>query len=601
MIYKSIIVIIVTSIVLFFLNYYVLNRNKETFVNDAHDWRKINGALKQVSVSGSRACGVNDKDQIYCSKVGSDKWDLKDGSLKHISISGDKVCGVNSDNDIFCADNIDNIQWNKVNGKLTQIDLSGSKMCGVGLHNEIYCADYKQDNWDNIPGQLKHISIDGVKTCGTNMNDQIFCADSIIEPEWKQINGSLKQIDLSRGKMCGVNSGKDVFCADYAKDNWKQKPGKMNYVSIDSGKAYAIDGSQGINYAYNIDNLEIKASNDLNIDLEPIKTGNVLTQPGNTSVKEYEDHTCKYLEDNLKGEEQNYDIVKNYVLVNDPNTERQCYIKELSSIADGDCNMDNTDIYDPDLDAGIIDNISQNLVQDKYVSQTLPQNACMIKFSDGHVDPTRIKSYLNRLDTNLPKLKSISLQMKEAADLSDVLRDEIKQKEKEIMGLQKTYAEKESIRLAQQSRFDTGEFDPAIRHAKIAEQGNTIKTIEDQYQERSKLSIQACRDGSYVNCTRVPIGRYNADQMGALGVKNDSISSMKVPPGLIARFYSDSLDLNGNVKNQNNKYVEIDGADVPEIKNLKWNDQTNIPKLNDSISSIIVQAKPFDPNIQLEW
>jgi predicted RNA-binding protein len=605
MVYLTPIIIVILGIIIYlFVNHY--GKLKETFVDtvsNIDDWTGIQGKLKQVSVSGNRVCGVNDAGELYCSKVGTNEWKKKAGWLKHVSISGDKVCGVNGNDDIYCADNVDSPDWKGIPGKLKQIDLSGTKMCGVNSVDNIYCADYGKANWEQKQGQLKHISISGKKVCGTNANDDIYCADSLVDPQWKNIQGKLKQIDLSDNKMCGVNSVQDVYCADFAKDNWTQKPTKMDYVSIDKNVGYAIDKDRNINYAYDIDKLNVKSPEDLNkvSDIEVNPTRNILTRDGDTDFRAHEDRTCKYLSDNLKGEEQNYDIVKNYLLVDDPRDKEQCYVKDLSSIADGECSMTNRDLYDPAKHGDIVSDIFPNLTQDKYVSKTLPQNSCIIKFkTDGNAQPDAIKQYLSFIDNNIPKLKRINVDLQEANDFTDVVKDEIAQSEKEIGRLQGIVSNLDNQIGAKRNKIAT-EYNFDALKASVDNSKVSIRTKEDVQQQRMGLKSYLCYAANYGDCKEFPIGRYNVDQMRGMGMKNDELSSMKVPSGLIARFYSDTLDVNGNVTNPNNKYVEVDGRDIAYIGNERWNDGTDQPRLNDSISSVIIQAKPVDPAVPIRW
>ena len=589
-------ILIVSVIILLFCSFYYID-TRDHFTESSHEWQEILGRkLKQASISADKVCGVDKEDNIFCSKVGSKEWKQKEGKLKHVSLSGQKICGVNSDNDIFCADDVDHIQWKKIDGKLTQIDVSGHKMCGVNGNYEIFCADYGKSSWQRLPGLLKHVSIDGVKMCGANMVDDVFCADSLVDPQWKQIRGSLKQIDTSDGKMCGVNSKNEVWCADYGRDNWEQKPGTVKFVSIDNNRAYGIGENDNVNYSYNVEQMKRTIPEEVSSTKED--NPNLLNKQSYSDFLAHENSTCKFVKDILKGEEINYDIIKNMVLVNDPTTPNQCYIKDLSSVVDGECTKDNRDLYDPEAHSSLIEDIQPNLVQDSYVSTSLPQNACVIKFSKTNNDPSQLKSYLSMIDNNLPKQKRIRQNLKEAREFSDVLKEEIKQGEKEIVRLQSILAEKDNIIKDQTNVLKN--LDTVSRQNKISEQNSQIKSVEDQYEQRSKLEIQACKDYSFNECQRLPIGRYNIHQMESMGVQNDSISSIKVPQGLIARFYSDTLDVNGNT-NGNNKYLEVDGRDIPDVTNEKWADGTNHPNLNDSISSITVQAKSLDPNVPILW
>jgi hypothetical protein len=65
-------------------------------------WRKISGALKQISVgSAGLIWGVNASDQIF-RYTGENEWQQIQGGLKHVSVASDgTVFGVNANNEIF--------------------------------------------------------------------------------------------------------------------------------------------------------------------------------------------------------------------------------------------------------------------------------------------------------------------------------------------------------------------------------------------------------------------------------------------------------------------------------------------------------------------
>jgi hypothetical protein len=619
MVYTTIFVIVILVTVLFAI---YKTDFVETFAEVVEKtWKKVEGQprFKQVSISGSKACGVGKDDTIWCSKIGQTGWQNKTGLLKHISISGNKACGVNADDDIFCATNIDNPEWIKVAGKLSQIDLSGQKMCGANSSQNIFCSDFGVADWKQLPGGLKQVSISGKAICGTNDINDLYCADSLVLPKWQYIpppenEGKIRYVETSEGKMCGINTDGKIFCMD-EKMNWveKSKPiDGVNHISIDtdkfgSTKAYTVSPSGDVNYAYNINKFnktnQPQYTNEESETLTPNKTKDVLTNIGDSYFRENEDKGCKFVTDNLKGEENDYDIMRNYILIQDPNVKNQCYVKDLKSVADGVCSKDNTELYDPDKHSNIIKDIYPNLTTDKYVSKSLPQNACVFKFNDGHVESEELKDYLLMLDNNIPKLKDLRLQLEEELDYSDVLKDEITQMEMEITELEQAVTKKNDIIAQQEGRLNSNEFDPTSRQNKVNELSMNIKALEDKHDERSRLFATLCSDYSYVGCVRVPIGRYNMEQLYWMGLGNDQLSSLKIPEGLVARLYLHQIAQDGTVLDPlNNKYIDIEGPrDIQDLRGERWSDGTNVPNVDKNVTSVMIQAKPVDPNVKVQW
>jgi predicted RNA-binding protein len=582
------------------------NKLRETFDNLGS--KAIEGVkLMQVSVHGTRACGVKDDNTIWCSKTGVPDWKQRDGYLKHISINGQKACGTNANDDIFCTTNIDadNPGWKHIAGKLKQIDITQNKMCGVNSADEIYCADFGSSEWEKQPGLLKHMSISGVKTCGVNANDDIFCSDSFMDPTgekgWKHIPGKLKQIDLSGNTMCGVNSGGDTWCAPYASGAWTLKGKEQKYVSIDGQKAYTLDNDGTVQYAQNLERMswsDPKLKEVVEPDGNNLKL--LLADPHQPEFKDHEQQKCKWVSNVLKGEEEKYDVIKNYTLVNNPREENECYIKEIGSVIEGKCTKDNEDLYNPDKDMNIIEDIKSAEVVDGYVSNTLPKDACIIKFTNNVTSPEEVKSYLDRLDNNLPKLKKLRDDLFEAKEFSNVIKDEIGEKNREIDNANDEINRlDESIR-KQEERLNSAELNPEPLKQKADALMKQINAVEQEYKKRQKLVTQVCEHKEFTSCVGFRPGVYNMAELHHL---NDRITGMKVPEGLTARFYLHHLDRVGNpVDPSNNKFVVVKGGEsIPDLRNHNWSDGTRNPDPNDNISGMVIQVNPVDQNVPMKW
>ena len=215
---------------------------------DCVDWKgHPRVKLRQVSHSGFYACGVATNDDIYCTAFDSpDGWTQIQGKMRHISLDGEKACGVNASEEVFCTDNVYKPDWKKLTGNLRQIDVQGGNMCGVDSTGAIFCAPFKTSNWSAKTGKLKQLSISGKRICGVNSDNAIHCADDFTKqnPDWTPVGGIKKQIDIDGDRMCGITLSDDPFCSPYKKGEWRQKAGKLSWISVGSDNtAYGANSS----------------------------------------------------------------------------------------------------------------------------------------------------------------------------------------------------------------------------------------------------------------------------------------------------------------------------------------------------------------------
>jgi predicted RNA-binding protein len=412
---------------------------KEYFEEVENDWDKIPEKLKNISISGRNVCGVTEDDRIRCS-INGRKWEEKEGRLKYLSLSGNKICGVNGINDIYCANDANKPVWKHIQGKLKQIDLSGNKMCGTGYVDDIYCADFMKNNWTRLDGSLKQLSIDGKRLCGVNGKNDIYCTDSLVKVGWKHIPGKLTQIDIGDNKMCGVGLNNEIYCADYAKDNWVRKTGNVKFISIDTNQSYSITPNNDVLYTFDLESMNY-VEPPVYKNPEPLKIYDILTSSIQEGIKKNDNKVCVPVADTLQGEEQKYDIIKNYLLVKDPKDINQCYIKDSSLVFDGECSLKNRGLYEPRKDKNIVEKIFKQTITDDYVSDNIPQNVCTIKFKNG-IPQSQMKSYLAKLDANMPKIKQVGVDLEEARNYSNVLVDEKSVKEDDLQRAENTLNQK---------------------------------------------------------------------------------------------------------------------------------------------------------------
>eukprot|EP00835_Amoeboradix_gromovi_P001204 NODE_50_length_27150_cov_0.307308.p9 type:complete len:263 gc:universal NODE_50_length_27150_cov_0.307308:20621-19833(-) len=145
-------------------------------------WKPIAGGLDTIDLDGDRICGTIGHD-IYCgalSKFLARKsgytWQLLGGylapdlvlvpdlDLVQVSVSGSQACVVNKRNQIFCSDDIDNAagaDWKIVPGLAKQVEVKGPLTCVVTLKNEVACAPFKTSDWNKSTFKdIEYIAMD---------------------------------------------------------------------------------------------------------------------------------------------------------------------------------------------------------------------------------------------------------------------------------------------------------------------------------------------------------------------------------------------------------------------------------------------------------
>lgn len=305
---------------------------------------------------------------------------------------------------------------------------------------------------------------------------------------------------------------------------------------------------------------------------------------------DFENMKCRYVHDRLGQNAQSIDVLNNYILVNNPTGENECYIKSSDTLVQNKCGKENKNLYEEKY-AELIDDIYPKLVKDKYMSTTIPQNVCVVKFTDKFVSPQLVREYVEELDYKLPKLQKLRAKISDLQEQNKSLLSKKSGEEARTSNLM-------SKMKINQETLDVLKADIRVLDGEITTKNNTLANLENQleakrakYQSVQNLNVKICHDSDYRGkCFNFPIGRYNKRQMELQGMPNDSITSLSVPQGLVAKLYSDELDKNYNPTGDM-KFMMIDGRDVSYIGNEKWTDGTSLPKPNDAISSIIIEPK----------
>ncbi|MCA9690825.1 MAG: RICIN domain-containing protein, partial [Myxococcales bacterium] len=191
-------------------------------------WAQVPGGLIHVSVGADGTTwGVNKNHQIY--RWSGSTWAQVPGALKQISVgSSAHVWGVNVNDDIY---RWTGSGWQQIGGKLKYVGVGADgTVWGVNSNDDIYFR--RGDTWENIAGKLKQIEV-GSRTLvwGVNSNDDIFVRRG---DHWLQIGGKLKHVSVAAdGSVWGVNAADQIW--RWRGGGWEQMPGGLKQISVGTG------------------------------------------------------------------------------------------------------------------------------------------------------------------------------------------------------------------------------------------------------------------------------------------------------------------------------------------------------------------------------
>lgn len=144
---------------------------------------------------------------------------------------------------------------------------------------------------------------------------------------------------------------------------------------------------------------------------------NILTAPAQQQFLDVENRKCKVLID-AGVPASDYDMIRNYRLLNTPAGTDSCYIKHDDVLIGDVCDKANVNLYSAEFD-GVVDSIYPDLVIDPYISKTLPQNACVFKFKSGS-DIEKTKAYAKYLSDNDPLVRGLNQQISTWKTINDM-------------------------------------------------------------------------------------------------------------------------------------------------------------------------------------
>lgn len=119
-------------------------------------------------MSGNYACSVTTVNRLACATIGG-SWTAK-GTARlptQVTISGTRLCGVLNATQIACTDDItpSSPTWTDIPASFTMVDMEGDNVCGLNTAtSQVHCAKYGTWTWQEVVvAGAKDISI----TAGT--------------------------------------------------------------------------------------------------------------------------------------------------------------------------------------------------------------------------------------------------------------------------------------------------------------------------------------------------------------------------------------------------------------------------------------------------
>ena len=212
-------------------------------------WFGAGGRLASIAVDKDIVAGVNSAGRIFYTSRGSPGWTAVGGVLKQLSISGQSACGVQGDGSVWRAADITAPKWTRIGGSLAQVAVSGSLVCGVnGAGQVMVSLDSVSSPFRRVEGSLSYIAVWRKRAVGLSASHGVLVTDNVVEPSWRPINGKLVQASIWGNNIVGVTSDGDVLCTTWDRWSWDKLPGKAMYVGVNDKFIYRVERSGAVSY-----------------------------------------------------------------------------------------------------------------------------------------------------------------------------------------------------------------------------------------------------------------------------------------------------------------------------------------------------------------
>jgi len=173
--------------------------------------------LKSVSTGGHGTWATDANDEVWYVRIDNGNWQKVNGGLKQVSVSSDRVWGVNKNGNIYYSTGrAPSMKWNGVSGGLVYISASEKgNVYGINKNDNIY--QRTANSWRQLPGLLVQISSGPSGVWGVNKHDEIYYLPGTYgdtgkeSNKWVKIDGALKWIKSGHGYVYGVNAANEAW------------------------------------------------------------------------------------------------------------------------------------------------------------------------------------------------------------------------------------------------------------------------------------------------------------------------------------------------------------------------------------------------------
>ncbi|MCF6198623.1 MAG: hypothetical protein L3J67_04370 [Hyphomicrobiaceae bacterium] len=196
----------------------------------ALDWRRIDGALKHVSVGADGTVwGVQKQGKVWARR--GNKWRAVRGRVKQLDVgTAREIWSVGNNDRVY---RWDGRKWRTIKGRLKQISVGANgTVWGVNARNRVY--KYNGSGWTNIRGRLKQVSVGNRRHIwGVNSANSVFRWKA---PGWQKMPGKMKQVSVaSNGDVYGLSARNKVFKWSKRRNDWIGVKGTLRQLSVGNG------------------------------------------------------------------------------------------------------------------------------------------------------------------------------------------------------------------------------------------------------------------------------------------------------------------------------------------------------------------------------
>ncbi|MCA9694355.1 MAG: RICIN domain-containing protein, partial [Myxococcales bacterium] len=197
-------------------------------LRDELSWTQVAGELTQVSSGADgTVLGIDPSNNVL--RWNGAAWSAEPGALKHISVgSAEHIWGVDADDLVY---RWTGSAWEQVEGSLRSVAVgSDGTVWGINSDSEVFYR--KDDAWEQVSSSLVQIAV-GSRTLvwGVDAEGGVFVRRG---DYWQQVTGNLSQISIAAdGSVWGVDSSNVIW--RWSGGGWEQMSGSLAQISVGTG------------------------------------------------------------------------------------------------------------------------------------------------------------------------------------------------------------------------------------------------------------------------------------------------------------------------------------------------------------------------------